>query len=273
MDAAPSIATGITHRAPKFDFESVPRHWFAGLPFPTQMANGVNLLFPAGERFFVRSVRRYLDRIDDETLRAQVKAFFAQEGQHANSHEKFFRAMEAHGYRVRPFLGMYEFIAYRVIEPMSPPQLRLAATAALEHYTAIMAEGALRERMLDFAHPTMAALLMWHAAEEIEHKAVAFDVLQHVNPSYALRMAGLVMATVTLGGFWAAATAMLLAQDRRSGEKNVMRRAAQLQREIPLHRRVFLRGIREYVRRDFHPSQNDNYALAREYLERAGMAG
>ena len=37
-------------------------------------------------------------------------------------------------------------------------------------------------------------------------------------------------------------------------------------------KRVFLRGIREYARRDFHPSQNDNYHLAREYLAGAGLA-
>jgi predicted metal-dependent hydrolase len=273
MDGAAPVVPDITPRAPKFDFADVPRHWFAGLPFPTQMANGVNLLFPAGERLFVRSVRRYLDRIDDETLRAQVKAFFAQEGHHANSHEKFFRAMEGQGYRIRAFLKLYEFVGYKLIEPISPPELRLAVTAALEHYTAIMAEGALRDRMLDHAHPTMRALLMWHAAEEIEHKSVAFDVLKAVNPSYALRIAGLVMATATLGSFWAMATTMLLVQDRLMGERVVLRRAAELQHENPLHRRVFARGIREYIRRDFHPSQNDTYELAREYLESVGMTG
>ena len=262
----------ITPRSPRFAFDDVSRHWFAGLPFPTQLANGVNLLFPAGERLFVRSVYRYLDQLDDETLRAQVKAFFAQEGQHANSHEKFFRTMESQGYRIRGFLKWYEAVSYRVIEPLSPPALRLAVTAALEHYTAIMAEGALAERMLDHAHPTMRALLMWHAAEEIEHKSVAFDVLQHVNPSYALRMAGLAMATVTLGGFWVVATTMLLAQDRQMGERDVMRKARELQHEKPLVRRVFLRGIREYIRRDFHPTQNDNFKLATDYLAEAGFA-
>ena len=65
-----------------------------------------------------------------------------------------------------------------------------------------MAEGAFTQGMLDAADPAMQQLLAWHAAEEIEHKAVAFDVLQQIDPSYALRIAGLVYATVMLGGFW-----------------------------------------------------------------------
>jgi predicted metal-dependent hydrolase len=273
MNGAASAAPDITPRSPRFSFDTVPNHWFAGIPLATQLANGANLLFPAGERLFVRSVRRYLDRIDDETLRAQVKAFFAQEGQHANSHERFFRRLEAQGYRIRGFLKFYETLGYKVIEPLSPPVLRLAVTAALEHFTAIMAEGALDQRLLDHAHPSMRELLLWHSAEEIEHKSVAFDVLKKVNPSYSVRMAGLFLATVTLGGFWIVATSMLLFQDFQRGEKQLFRHASEMNREQgPITDRVFLRGIREYIRRDFHPSQNDNYGLARDYLAEAGMA-
>ena len=270
--ASDSQPVGITPRSPRFAFEDVPRHWFAGIPLATHLANGVNLLFPAGERFFVRSVRHYLDRIDDPTLRAQVKGFFGQEGHHANAHEKYFRVLEAQGYDIQAFLKGYETIAFDVIEKLSPPALRLAVTAALEHYTAIMAENALEERVLDHAHPTMRALLLWHAAEEIEHKSVAFDVLKAVHPSYALRMAGLAMATLTMTSFWFAGTTMFLRQDRRRGVKNVMAEAGRLQNEQGLGKRVFFRGIREYIRRDFHPSQNDNFALAKSYLAEAGLA-
>jgi predicted metal-dependent hydrolase len=181
--------------------------------------------------------------------------------------------LEAQGYRIRGFLKFYETLGYDVIEKLSPPVLRLAVTAALEHYTAIMAENALEQRLLDHAHPSMRELLLWHAAEEIEHKSVAFDVLKKVNPGYGVRMAGLFLATVTLGGFWIVATSMLLFQDFQRGEKELFRHARELNREEgPLPDRVFVRGIREYIRRDFHPSQNDNYRLAREYLVEAGMS-
>jgi predicted metal-dependent hydrolase len=255
----------IRPRNPELAFAGVPRHWFGGSPMATHLVNGVNLLFPGGERFFIRSVRRYMDRIEgDPELLAQVKGFFGQEGRHAQAHERYFEILEAQGYDVRSFLRVYDRLS-AVIEKMAPPELRLAVTVALEHFTAMMAENALRERLLDAAHPAMKKLLLWHAAEEIEHKSVAFDVLKKVNPSYGLRMAGMAVAIVTLSGFWMAALAVLLRQD--GVDVRVLKSELRILRDHnPVGERVFGRGIREYVRRDFHPSHNDNYGLARDFF-------
>jgi predicted metal-dependent hydrolase len=267
------MARTIQPRNPDLVFDaSIPRHWFGGNAFGTHMVNGVNLLFPAGERFFVRSVRHFLDRVDDPELARQVRGFFGQEGRHAGSHERFFEALEAQGLDVKRFVEVYERIAYGVLEPRFSPEMRLAVTVALEHYTAIMAENALRERLLDGAHPMLARLLFWHASEEIEHKAVAFDVLARVNPSYRLRMAGMALATAALAAFWAAAVIYLLRQDGLLGSARVREERATIRRDRDVVGRVFVRGIREYARRDFHPSQNDNYHLAEDYLKSAGFA-
>jgi predicted metal-dependent hydrolase len=144
-------------------------------------------------------------------------------------------------------------------------------TVALEHFTAIMAENALRERLIDLAHPSLQALLYWHACEEIEHKSVAFDVLARINPSYALRMKGLALATIGLAGFWVAAMLMLLEQDREKGQRGALSQWRKVPKGPPISRKVFLRGIREYARRDFHPSQLDNAHLAEDYLAKAGL--
>jgi len=250
--------------------DSVPRHWLADNAVATHVANGVCLLFPAGERFFIRSVRHYLDRIDDPEQKLQIKGFFGQEGRHAHEHERMFAVLEAQGYQIRPFLQRYERIAYGIIEKLVPPALNLASTAAAEHFTAIMADNALRDGPLDLAHPVVRQLLLWHACEEIEHKAVAFDVLQKVNPSYALRVAGLAMASIMLASFWAAGTRMLLEQEGVSG-KNARRELKRLGGDNPIGKKVFLRGIREYLRRDFHPWDNDNLRLAQAYLESVGQ--
>jgi predicted metal-dependent hydrolase len=268
---------GITPRAPIFDFTRVPRRWFGGLALPTHISNGANLLFPMGERFFVRSVRRFEKEIaDDPALLADVRAFYRQEGHHAGTHERYFEALEAQGFSIRPFLRVYRALAYEGLERVTSDELHLAVTAALEHFTAIMAEGALRQRLLDAAHPAMRDLLLWHAAEEIEHKSVAFDVLRRVNPSYGLRMAGLFFATVTLAGFWAAATATLLAQDDalNLGSFRELKRTREAQgiEERSIARDVFWAGIRAYIRPDFHPTQCDNEALARSYLAEAFAA-
>jgi uncharacterized protein len=260
----------ITPRKAPVDMKDVPRHWFGGNPVATHIANGVNMLFPAGERFFVRSVNHYIAEIDSPALRAQIKGFFGQEGRHAKAHDDYNQALRAQGYQIDGFLRFFETVGQRILERTAPPALRLAATAAAEHYTAIMAEGAFTRGVLAAADPTMQKLLYWHAAEEIEHKSVAFDVLQTINPSYALRLAGLAFATVTLTSFWILGTTTLLRQEGLSF-REIRRELKRLQGEDPIFRRVFLRGIREYTRRDFHPSQHDNYHLARDYFAKAAL--
>lgn len=265
-----------TIRARKFkhSFDGVPRHWLAGNKTFTALANGVNLLFPKGERFFIRSVRHYMDRYENDPKRMEaIRGFFGQEGQHANEHQRFFDAMVAQGFEIETFLKWYERIAYGLIEPATSHELHLATTAALEHFTAILAEHALTQHELDHAHPEMQRFLRWHASEEIEHKAVAYDVLQDVNPSYALRIRGLAMGTALLGGWWLIAAYMLLRQDGVSiveaRRQFVELREQQLRETGKAHsvvRDVFAKGIRDYLRRDFHPNQNDNYHLAEAFL-------
>jgi predicted metal-dependent hydrolase len=263
-------------RTPRIPLRDVPPHWFGGNVVATHVANGINLLFPAGERFFVRSVRHYLEDVKDEHLRARVKGFFGQEGRHAKEHDDFNRVLEDQGYDVQRFLAFYERVAYGFIERVAPPPLRLSTTAACEHFTAILAENALRMRFLDVAHPAMRALLLWHACEEIEHRSVAFDVLERVAPGYGLRVAGLALASACLGGFWAAGALYLLSQEKKDGGRPSLRaewRAMRAHRESLGDRRfVLLGGIRQYLRRDFHPSQNDVDRLASEYLASVGLA-
>ncbi len=254
--------------------DTVPRYWLGGSVVASHIANGMNLLFPGGERFFVRSVNHYLDTIGDETLRAEVRGFFGQEGSHARAHEQDFDRLRGQGYQIDGFLRMYQRFSLDFLDKHCPPQLNLAGTAAAEHFTAIMAEDALANDGMQHAHPEMRRLLMWHAAEEIEHKHVAFDVLRAVNPSYALRMAGLVLATSNLAAWWTIATVMLLRQDGVTLER-VRREMKAIRKSVPGKRPVvsgvFARGIREYMRRDFHPRDNDNYALAAAYLRDAGL--
>ena len=258
----------ITPRDLDADFSTVPRHWLAENAAATAISNGVNLLFPHGERFFVRSVKHYLDRIDDPILRAQIKGFFGQEGRHARAHDQLNTALRAH-YEVDRFLATYVRLS-AWLESHTPPRLRLAVTAAAEHFTAILAEGAFTQQVLDRADPRMQRLLAWHAAEEIEHKAVAFDVLQQIDPSYALRIAGLFYATLTLGTFWIWATTTLLRQDGLTW-RSALRVLQKLPRREPIVRRVFMRGIRQYLRRDFHPAQQPTDHLAATWFAAHGL--
>ena len=254
-----------------FSEETVPRHWLGGSMVGTALANGLNLVFPEGERFFVRSVNHYLPQIDDPVLRDRVKRFFGQEGQHAREHERLFEILRAQGYDVDDLVRRYKWFAYDVLAPVVGPKLRLSVTAALEHFTATFAEHALSTGLLDeHAAPIMVDLLKWHAAEEIEHKDVAYDVLQQVDDSYALRVAGLVVATMALWGFWGWLTLELLRQDpdfevRRAVEEWASRMRAGIgpSRTMPM---AFL----HYLDPSFHPSKVPNDELALAYLREIG---
>jgi predicted metal-dependent hydrolase len=269
-------------RAPKLALEGVGKKWLANSRAASTVANGINLLFPAGERFFIRSVKHYMDRISPE-LAAQVRGFFGQEGRHAYAHERFFDTMRAQGYDIDSILKRYEHVAYDIIEKASPAALRLSVTVALEHFTAILAEDALTGRELSRAEPEMRRLLQWHAIEELEHKAVAFDVLAEVAPSYALRMTGMVVATLVLSGFWVFAVNELAKQDGATlgqigDELTELRKTALKAGEADEMRRsittgVFVRGIREYMKPGFHPNDRDHAALIAKTLARLEAEG
>src|SRR5262245_21497450 len=92
-----STSAPLQVRRMSLDFRGVPRVWLDGDLVATHVVNAVNLLFPDGERFFVRSVAYHLDRITDPALRAQVKAFAGQEAEHCNAHEAYFATLEAQG--------------------------------------------------------------------------------------------------------------------------------------------------------------------------------
>lgn len=272
VTSTPSPRRAIKPRSPKFDFDAVPKHWLGGSAVATHLANGLNLLFPEGERFFVRSVHRYLSRIDDAALREAVRGFSQQEGRHANAHEKYFETLEKQGYDIRRFLRFYTWFTYHVLERIAPGQLKLAATAAAEHFTATLAKGALGTDLFESADPTMRALLCWHAVEEIEHKSVAFDVLERVNPSRRLRLAGLYVSGTLLAAFGIGATAMLLRQDRVPLSR-VIQEIRALGDHNPFGERVYGSAFRTYARHGFHPDQEtEDMKLATAYLAQVGMA-
>jgi len=247
-----------------YDFTGLDRHWMAGNPVYTHALNGLHLLFPMGERFFIRSVKHYLPRVRDPELRARVSGFFGQEARHGLEHEAAFAALEAQGLEIRTFLKRYRRFCWDFLEPMSPPILRLSTTVALEHFTAVMAHRALTTDELDVAPPVMQHLLRWHACEEIEHKSVAFDVFQAVGGGWPVRVLGAVIALGLLMPIWfLAARHLVLQEDLTTEQLHAYREDA---RRRSGDRRYLIDAFRDYIRRDFHPDDQDDYHLATAWL-------
>jgi predicted metal-dependent hydrolase len=255
-----------------FDLGELPRHWHGGDPYVTHFFNGLSLMFPEGERFFMDAVRRYQDRVTDPQLKCEVRGFLGQEGIHAREHRRYNALLEQQGYPAR---AIERFVARGVaFDRKLPPLWQLAMTCALEHFTAVFADVILRDpRLFARAHPAMARLWRWHALEEAEHKAVAYDVYQTVAPGlrgYLRRVT--VMLYVTFG--FAAQTLVheswLLRSEGLLWKLRARRRAFRYLWVKPGFLRTGLRHYLAYYRRDFHPSQVGSAdAIERARLEYA----
>ncbi|ERP89389.1 hypothetical protein Q670_03120 [Alcanivorax sp. P2S70] len=167
----------------------------------SQFLNTMSLFFPVGERFFIDSVRNYRDQITDPELKKAVTAFIGQEAMHGREHDEYNNYVADSGI---PLHAQEEVVTQllNAVQAYTPKAFQLAATVALEHLTAILAGGLLDlPEIMDGSDPGYQAIWNWHALEETEHKAVAFDVYTTVigrdsNPgAYALRTTTLVAAT------------------------------------------------------------------------------
>jgi len=230
--------------------------------------NTLSLFFPVGERFFIDSVRYYRDKgaIKDPELLKAVTAFIGQEAMHGREHEEYNAAMVANGLPVdrmeRVVTSLLAFIKRNV-----HPAGCLGATVALEHFTAILADILLREpALLEGAEPHFAALWRWHALEETEHKAVAYDVYQQCVGkgvgAYAIRASSLVAATLI---FWSLVVPFHFDIVRREGGALNLRgwwSLAKFHWFKPGSLRRILPAYFDYYKPGFHPWQHDN----REFL-------
>lgn len=265
--AGPSVDVRppIPIRHPAFDFAAdLPRHWAGGNPLATHIFNALNLQFPDGERFFIRAVNDNLDRVEDPGLVRQARGFAGQEAVHGREHERYFDVLRRQGYSIDRFLAVFRWLDRQVSR--LPRSLRLAITAGAEHYTATLGHFALAGDATRSFHPTMEKLVVWHATEEVEHKAVAFDVMQAAGIGYPTRIAGFLLASAVLGGFTAAGARMLLKQDGLGRREIRAARAELRRRDDPVLLRFTGRQLKAYFRRDFHPDEFDDRELAARRL-------
>lgn len=139
--------------------------------------------FPYGEAFFVRSVAQFAKQVPPE-LRVEVEAFVRQEALHSREHVKFNDGIADAG---MPIEALIKRSSKQLdVADLRSPVNRLATTVALEHFTATFAEKILADpRHLAHFDGDDLALWQWHAIEEIEHKAVAFDVFNHMTKDWS----------------------------------------------------------------------------------------
>lgn len=197
MTAATDI---VPRQGPDFGLSDpdLPRYWFGGDAFASRFFDAMSLLFPEGERFFIACVRDFRDQITDHTLRQQVRDFMYQEGQHGMVHTAFNNRLAEQGVAVDHILAEERRFLFGIFRKRMSRRYTLAQTAAAEHLTAMMAHGFFEKGLLADADPRVRAMYAWHAVEEIEHKAVAFDVYRDVaKGGYLTRVAAMLQVSIT----------------------------------------------------------------------------
>ena len=258
------MPSGIVVRKIEADFSSTPRHWFGGNPYLTHFVNSLSLVFPEGERMFVRSVKHFQKLVKDPALKRDVAAFIGQEMMHGDTHESFNKWVSEDVLDVRDLIiGTDDRIrksADLLLE--KSPKSALAFTVALEHLTSIIANSYLsKSNYVEKMHSSVAPILVWHAIEEIEHKSVAFDVYVASGGGYLRRVLWLAIAAIALQFAVAQLMLSLLWRDRQ-----VTRLRAGFEFLAMMYGRrglitTLLPSFFQAFLPSFHPSQIDDEAV------------
>ena len=253
---------------PSFADSRYARHWCGGDAALTHVLNTYTLLVPGNEGYFIRTLKKCLPLLAKASDRAMVKRFLLQEGQHGVGHRRFWSVLEKQGYRIAGFQSKIDAFLYRILEPATPLKLRLSMVACVEHINAYLGHEFLSQNLLRDADPELRALFEWHFAEEIEHRHVAYDVLQTLAPGYALRLLGAAMVLPLFYLLTSIGALYLLAQDglwlKRATWRSLGRHLFTRDRMAPRT----CRHIAAYLRPSFHPRHWGDPGLAREAIGR-----
>ena len=247
--------------------QDLPKHFANdGDLVSSHVAAGLSAVFPDGEDFFVRSVRHFRDDITDPALKRQVSGFIGQEAMHGREHRTFNDRLDQLGYPVKRIERFTKW-GLELRTKLAPAKANLAATAALEHFTATLAEMVLTDEQTRdmFGHEAVRNLFTWHALEESEHKAVAFDVYKAVGGSERLRVwtmnflrYGFVLGMIVQ-------VTLSLMFDRETYRRGKLRKSLVRFAKSNVVSKDLWRQLKDYNRPDFHPDDRNTDALVTEW--------
>lgn len=245
-----------------------PKLWFGNNSALTTFANVFSLWIPRGEIFFIRSVRHYNDRIKDPELKEMVTAFMQQETLHAKAHDAFNESFKQHGFDVDAEL---EFIykTFDRIEKWVPKRIQLGMTVFFEHMTATMAASAFQNKFeAGIKDPEVHAFNLWHAAEELEHKNVAHDVLTEIGGGYLTRIFSAFFGPLIMfPAFKKSMQRMRAVYNEPLSEEN----KNQL-RQVQASRAKRVERVKAFYKPGFHPWDQDDTHMLKKWYEKLDEA-
>ena len=202
-------------RRMNFDFNDVPEYWMNGSAGLTHFMTALSALFPDGEKFLSIRFVQYATILQSKTTMhcKKISAFIGQEAMHTQEHVGFNASAQKYGHdvasleqRTGKVIQTGRKIFAKLVKPfgMTQEMVDLTATTALEHFTATIASQLLRNPHIQalMTDDTMSTMWYWHAIEENEHKAVAYDVFEGIFgrdlKAYSLRNTALVVSMLAI---------------------------------------------------------------------------
>jgi uncharacterized protein len=225
------------------------RHWIAdatGRPdaFRTAYYNALSMSFPAGEQLFIDSVKRVQPRLGDgaehAAMHETIRDFCAQEATHRHIHAQYNAHLAKQGLinHVEPRIWA-RFKRHEHVHPLH----HLGVTAGMSE--------------------SMRQVWRWHALEETEHKAVAFDLYQALGGNHAWRVRWFVYVSI-----------LFTLDNMRQTLSNLWHDGSLFKLRTWVSAAQFFFGSPKrgggwiwLFRKDFHPNQHDNRALASDYAQ------
>lgn len=249
----------------KFPFkEMTTRDYFGGNKLLSAWGAALSGSFPPGEKEFIESVRNYQDKVSSDKLKANIKDFIHQEGQHSYQHRLANEQITALGWdakHIEERLG--KVIKRRIAGNIaSSDKWRLAITTCAEHFTAIMCAHLLEHpEVLDSLDPKAKDLLLWHSVEEVEHKSVAFDTFMDVENDAAFLRRAMVLTTIVFLWGQVADTIILMWRARKLPNFRDLIGYSKFMFGKTGMARKLAKPYFDFYRKDFHPWDHANTHL------------
>ncbi|MCU4413307.1 metal-dependent hydrolase [Acinetobacter sp. WU_MDCI_Axc73] len=226
--AASKTTWDLVPRKVHFEWNNVPFAWIPSDRLASHAINHFSFSLVRGEYFFCRIFNKALPYIEDEKLKEDVKIFIRQEAIHAQAHKESIELyLKQYGVDIEANYDRAMQLFDRVLadDPVGiklPKSLkkqwlvfRVALVAAAEHFTCALGQFALTraEWGKRGGDPMVTDLFTWHGAEEVEHRAVAYDLFQYLSGNYGVRAMSMLLTLPAFSTLMILGTVKLMEAD------------------------------------------------------------
>tara|TARA_R110000824_G_scaffold118960_15_gene272368 strand:- start:63123 stop:63977 length:855 start_codon:yes stop_codon:yes gene_type:complete len=189
----------MTLRRPPFAYtRNRIMHWNAAKPEFSQIVNAASLSMPYLEPYLIATMRKARPLVTDPQLARDIDLYCGQESAHYRQHMLYNEEIRAAS--TAPVRDIEKLLAddYASMGKHRSLRFNLAYAEGFESMALAIGQTLIEDRVYYFGHAdsAVASLVLWHFAEEIEHKNVTFDVFENISGSHFWRAIGLVYATL-----------------------------------------------------------------------------